>query len=36
MEVRPITLNDLKAFYSHFSEVSAERRYSARPSPPPI
>lgn len=36
MEVRPITLNDLNAFYSLFCEVSAEGRYSARPSPPPI
>lgn len=36
MEVRPITLNDLNAFYALFSEVSAEGRYSARPSPPPI
>ncbi len=36
MEVRPITLNDLNAFYGLFCEVSAEGRYSARPSPPPI
>ncbi|MGI4841211.1 MAG: GNAT family N-acetyltransferase [Janthinobacterium lividum] len=36
MEVRPITLNDLNAFYSLFCEVIAEGRYSARPSPPPI
>lgn len=36
MEVRPITLNDLNAFYSLFCEVSAEGGYSARPSPPPI
>lgn len=36
MEVRPVTLYDLDAFYSLFCEVSAEGRYSARPSPPPI
>jgi len=36
MEVRPITLNDLNAFYALFCEVSGEGRYSARPSPPPI
>lgn len=36
MEVRPITLNDLNAFYTLFCEVTAEGRYSARSSPPPI
>lgn len=36
MEVRPITLKDLNAFYALFCEVSAEGLYSARSSPPPI
>ena len=36
MEVRPITLNDLNAFYALFCEVNAEGLYSARSSPPPI
>jgi ribosomal protein S18 acetylase RimI-like enzyme len=36
MEVRPIALSDLNAFYMLFCEVSAEGRYSARPSPPPV
>ncbi|HFL7939368.1 TPA: N-acetyltransferase family protein [Pseudomonas putida] len=36
MDVRQITLQDLEGFYSLFCEVSAEGRYSARISPPPI
>lgn len=36
MDVRQITLQDLEGFYSLFCEVSAEGRYSARVSPPPI
>jgi ribosomal protein S18 acetylase RimI-like enzyme len=36
MQVRLITPNDLSAFYTLFCEVSAEGRYSARSSPPPI
>lgn len=36
MEVRPITSQDLNGFYSLFCEVSAEGRFCARATPPPI
>lgn len=36
MEVRPIAISDLHSFYALFCEVSAEGRFSARSTPPPI
>jgi L-amino acid N-acyltransferase YncA len=36
MEVRAIKSRDLNGFYSLFCEVSAEGRFSARVTPPPI
>ncbi|WP_409457137.1 N-acetyltransferase family protein [Pseudomonas oryzihabitans] len=36
MEVRKITLSDIKGFYALFCEVNAEGSYSARSTPPPL
>ncbi|WP_405046450.1 GNAT family N-acetyltransferase [Pseudomonas sp. SORGH_AS_0199] len=36
LEVRQITLSDIKGFHSLFCEVNAEGSYSARSNPPPL